>query len=104
MHSDRRCGEGLASWKEPVTIQCPTNNSIVRVVFASFGNPSGACGKYVEGSCHYAQTARAVGNLCRGKQWCSLSPNNVAFKNTCPELFDRRLYVQVSCRGDITLL
>lgn len=32
-------------------LRCPANKRIVQVQFASYGNPSGACGRYSLGNC-----------------------------------------------------
>lgn len=35
-----------------VQLQCPPRRNISRILFASYGNPTGDCGNYAIGSCH----------------------------------------------------
>lgn len=41
-------------------LKCPTNTHISAVKFASFGNPTGTCGSYVQGDCHDPNSAALV--------------------------------------------
>lgn len=41
-------------------LKCPTNTHISAVKFASFGNPTGTCGSYMQGDCHDPNSAALV--------------------------------------------
>ncbi|KAJ0960273.1 hypothetical protein J5N97_001888 [Dioscorea zingiberensis] len=46
--------------KASIHLKCPESTQISSVRFASFGNPSGTCGSYTHGSCHYPHSASVV--------------------------------------------
>ena len=46
--------------KPTAKLSCPDNTRISSVKFASFGNPSGACGSYTKGECHDPNSASVV--------------------------------------------
>lgn len=54
--------------KPKAHLTCPNHKVIVRVDFASFGNPFGACGSYTLGSCTSPNSKKIV------EQVLSLSP------------------------------
>jgi len=42
--------------KAALQLTCPESMSISSIKFASYGNPSGSCGTYSQGNCHYSNT------------------------------------------------
>ena len=63
------------SWKggqsEPITLECGEGGGIISSVdFAGYGNPTGNCGAYVEGSCSAADALSIVEGLCKGQPSC----------------------------------
>lgn len=51
--------------KASIHLKCPERTQISSVRFASFGNPSGICGSYIQGSCHYPHSASVVEKVTR---------------------------------------
>jgi hypothetical protein len=51
--------EELTVLSPEVHLQCDDGQEIVSITFASFGNPEGHCGRYVQGTCH-ADTSHSV--------------------------------------------
>lgn len=46
--------------KPAAHLMCPDSKEIVQVDFASYGNPSGACGSYTAGNCTAANSKKIV--------------------------------------------
>ena len=42
--------------KAALQLTCPESMAISSIKFASYGNPSGTCGTYSQGNCHYSNT------------------------------------------------
>ena len=77
---------------------CPQGSVIDSVKFASFGAPSGACGKYKQGDCHDDMAKGLVEDLCKGDGSCVISASSSLFQDVCPQE-EKNLRVQVSCSG-----
>lgn len=45
--------------RSKVQLNCPQKKNISKIIFASFGSPSGDCGSYTTGSCH-SPNSRAI--------------------------------------------
>lgn len=63
------------SWKggqtEPITLDCGDGGGVIASIdFAGYGNPTGNCGSYTQGSCFAAGAASVVEGLCKGKASC----------------------------------
>lgn len=43
-----------------MNLKCPEGTSISSIIFASFGNPSGTCSSYRQGSCHYSNSISVI--------------------------------------------
>ena len=73
--------------------------TILRVMFASFGNPTGHCGGYYEmGNCHTSNSIPIVEKLCLGKRKCNV-PTGVDFwGDPCPGE-SKWLVVEVHCQS-----
>nr|AFK34570.1 unknown [Lotus japonicus] len=82
------------------SLSCGSGKKIVAVEFASFGNPSGSCGKLVLGDCNAAATQQIVEQQCLGKGSCNVDLNRATFikngKDACPGLV-KKLAIQVKC-------
>ncbi|KAJ1411692.1 Glycoside hydrolase, family 35 [Sesbania bispinosa] len=96
-------GQFLANGNTPKTeasVKCGFGKKIVAVEFASFGNPSGYCGKFVMGNCDAAATKKIVEQQCLGKDSCSVVLNRKDFNknggDACPGLM-KTLAIQVKC-------
>lgn len=46
--------------RRSATLMCPDNRKILRVEFASYGNPFGACGNYTLGNCSASSSKRII--------------------------------------------
>lgn len=75
--------------KPKAHLTCPNHKVIVRVDFASFGNPFGACGSYTLGSCTSPNSKKIV------EQVLSLSPP-LPLKVECGKGFASTFWTEVS--------
>src|SRR4051794_12986426 len=89
---------GVAPEHSTLTLACPAGAFIDRVPFASYGNPSGACGSLVQGSCHAATSAAVLSRTCVFRASCTVSAENTVFGDPCLGTV-KRLAAQVSCRS-----
>ncbi|KAJ4842903.1 hypothetical protein Tsubulata_043380, partial [Turnera subulata] len=55
-----------------VQLQCPPGKKISRILFSSYGNPSGDCQSYAIGSCHLPNSSAIVEKVCVGKNKCTI--------------------------------
>ncbi|KAK4257779.1 hypothetical protein QN277_007322 [Acacia crassicarpa] len=60
-------------------LQCSPGQKISEIKFASYGQPQGTCGNFLEGSCHANRSYDAAKRNCIGKQSC--------FVTVAPEVF-----------------
>lgn len=79
-----------------VNLACPSGQVISKVVFASFGNPSGSCGAFATGSCNASNSASVVQSLCVGQSSCSVGANDGVFGDPCSGA-SKSLSIQVQC-------
>uniref|UniRef100_A0A7N0U519 Beta-galactosidase n=1 Tax=Kalanchoe fedtschenkoi TaxID=63787 RepID=A0A7N0U519_KALFE len=80
-------------------LRCPEGKVVVRVDFASFGNPSGVCGKYKMGNCNAPVSRELVEKRCLGKPNCSVGVNRANFikgRDACAQI-TKTLAIQVRC-------
>ncbi|KAJ0959699.1 hypothetical protein J5N97_000643 [Dioscorea zingiberensis] len=84
--------------KASIHLKCPESTQISSVRFASFGNPSGTCGSYTHGSCHYPHSASVVEKACLNKKECVVSFSEVEF-NTMESCADvtKTLAIEAAC-------
>ena len=81
------------------SIACPPGTVIDQILFASFGNPTGACGDMQEGSCHGLGTRARLSMKCIGHSSCFIAVTNEALGNECPFTKERKvLKVEALCR------
>lgn len=60
-------------------LRCSPGQKISQIKFASYGQPQGVCGNFLEGSCHATRSYDAAKRNCIGKQSC--------FVTVAPEVF-----------------
>ncbi len=83
-----------------LTVSCGDENGgiIQKVLFSSFGNPSGHCsGYHKKGSCHADNSMEITQNLCLGKRSCTIPTTADYWDNPCPGLV-KWLMVEVQCK------
>ncbi|KAL0928743.1 hypothetical protein M5K25_000662 [Dendrobium thyrsiflorum] len=89
----RSNGEGRAT----LHLACPENSSISSIRFASYGNPSGACGSYQQGICHHPSSALIIEKVCLNKTQCTVPFLEGDFsKDFCPGI-TKSLAVEAAC-------
>lgn len=70
--------------------------TISEIQFASYGNPTGSCGAFVDGPCNAVNSSTVVSAACVGQHACSIYPNTTTFGDPCfgtPKM----LTVQFAC-------
>ncbi|PSS12101.1 Beta-galactosidase [Actinidia chinensis var. chinensis] len=88
--------------KSGAHLTCSDGKVITKVEFASFGDPYGACGKFVEGKCNSQNSKEVVEKYCLGKDSCSIPLEREIFDKGDDECSDisKVLAVQVRCGRD----
>lgn len=101
------------SWRRDGGVQCAkapeasnglkvscgqTGGVIDEVLFASFGNPVGGCGRYREGSCHASNSREVVEKLCIGKNTCVVPTDEMVWGGVCRGE-TRWMVVSVQCKS-----
>ncbi|KAL8482213.1 hypothetical protein ACS0TY_028386 [Phlomoides rotata] len=80
-----------------VRLHCPLNKHISKILFASFGSPSGDCSDYAIGSCHSTNSAVVVEKACLGKKTCSVPLSYKIFGgDPCPGI-PKDLLIEAQC-------
>ncbi|KAG6496747.1 hypothetical protein ZIOFF_044619 [Zingiber officinale] len=85
--------------KAEANLKCAGDKKVIRsVVFASFGNPDGACGNFTVGNCHSTNVKKVVEQACLGKPSCALpvSAEVYGIDGGCPKSTNT-LAVQAKC-------
>ena len=85
-----------------LTISCGDEDggTIEKVLFASYGNPTGHCGGYHKlGSCHATNSLDVVEKLCLGKRSCIIPTGAGFWGNPCPDII-KWLSVSVQCKSE----
>ncbi|CAA7400344.1 unnamed protein product [Spirodela intermedia] len=78
-------------------LACPGKAAISAIRFASFGTPSGVCGSFLYGSCHYANSISVVQKACLSKRECSITLSRGSFgEDQCPGAV-KALAVEAAC-------
>jgi len=68
----------------PAVLTCPPGTGVfTKVVFASFGTPTGTCGNFQVGSCNAANSTAIVQAACIGKSTCSIDVSDTLFGDPC---------------------
>ncbi|XWS23704.1 hypothetical protein CRYUN_Cryun28dG0037900 [Craigia yunnanensis] len=80
-----------------VLLHCPSRRNISRIVFASFGTPSGDCENYATGNCHLSSSRAIVEKACLGKKKCSIGLSDQHFGGEpCPGI-PKTLLIDAHC-------
>lgn len=88
----------VAAEDAPVSLTC-SSGSISKVVFASFGTPSGSCDAGLsQGECHAEKSQQLLEQQCLGKAACRVDASNDVFGDPCYQTV-KQLTVQVECGG-----
>ncbi|KAL6217090.1 hypothetical protein ACLB2K_010307 [Fragaria x ananassa] len=82
--------------KPTAKLRCPPNSYISKILYASYGNPSGDCKTYAAGSCHSEDSTAVVQKACLGKRRCSVSVSSEKFGDPCPRI-SKTLLVDAQC-------
>ncbi|WP_394772788.1 glycine-rich protein [Flavobacterium sp.] len=64
-------------------LKAPAKSIFNNVLFASYGNPTGACGNFAIGSCHEANSVNIVSPYIIGKSSVNILASNVLFGDPC---------------------
>ncbi|KAK8625188.1 hypothetical protein V6N13_090063 [Hibiscus sabdariffa] len=86
--------------KPKAELTCPDQMKIAAVEFASFGDPLGNCGSYVQGNCTAPASKQVVEKHCLGKPTCKIPVEAAEFGNisgACAPHMPKTLAVQVIC-------
>ncbi|XP_019051572.1 PREDICTED: beta-galactosidase 16 isoform X2 [Nelumbo nucifera] len=84
--------------KPKVQLECPHGRTISKILFASFGNPSGDCKSYAFGRCHSSNSRAVVEKACLGKRHCSLPLSTKRFGGDPCSDTPKALLVDAECR------
>lgn len=80
-----------------VNLRCPPGRNISKILFASFGTPSGDCQNYSVGACHSSHSLPVAKRACVGKNKCSIPLRNDRFGgDPCPGI-SKSLLVDALC-------
>ena len=86
---------------DDLTISCGDEDggTIEKILFSSYGNPTGHCGGYhKKGSCHATNSEEVVEKLCLGKRGCVVPTGADFWGNPCPDQV-KWLSVAVQCKS-----
>jgi hypothetical protein len=84
-----------------LTVACGEEDggTIEKVLFASYGNPTGHCGGYHKlGNCHAKNSVDIIEKLCLGKRSCVVPTGADFWGNPCPDII-KWLSVSVQCKS-----
>ncbi|XP_060198278.1 beta-galactosidase 16-like [Lycium barbarum] len=94
---DHKLSERQHGRRPKVYLNCPPRSNISKILFASFGNPSGNCDDYATGLCHSSNSKAIVEKACLGKRKCTIAHSYKKFGgDPCPGL-PKSLLVDVQC-------
>ncbi|VAH66629.1 unnamed protein product [Triticum turgidum subsp. durum] len=80
-----------------VELSCPKGKNISSVKFASFGDPSGTCRSYQQGSCHHPDSLSVVEKACLNINSCTVSLSDEGFgEDPCPGV-TKTLAIEADC-------
>lgn len=90
-------GNDIGKSKMTVLLNCPKNTLISTINFASFGSPTGTCGSYVEGDCHYPNSASVIEKVCLNKNECTIELTEENFGEGLCSNTTKKLAVEAVC-------
>lgn len=77
-------------------LACPAGQRIERVVFGSYGTPTGQCGDFEMGSCHSESSVSTIEALCVGRTSCVVPSSNTTFSDPCNSTV-KSLAIEIEC-------
>ncbi|KAK1422984.1 hypothetical protein QVD17_18277 [Tagetes erecta] len=88
--------------KPGAQLKCDPDKFIKEIQFASFGNPWGSCGTYMQGTCQSPNAKKAVEKACLGKNSCRVPLERSVLgeptgDGSCAQEKVKRLAIQVRC-------
>jgi hypothetical protein len=89
---------GTAAENGTVVINAPAGHVFTRVVFASYGNPTGSCPTYSTGGCHATNSVSIVEGYALGQTSVSIPATNAVFGDPCPGT-PKQLYVALASQS-----
>jgi len=90
---------GSAPENNVLTLTCPVGtDTINKIVFASFGTPTGSCPNLATGSCDSSNSVSILSSACLGKTSCSVNASDTIFGDPCYGTV-KRMVLQATCNG-----
>lgn len=83
-----------------LSISAPSGGKFTQVIFASYGNPSGADGQYTQEWCHASNSILKVSQAFVGQSTASIGADNGIFGDPCGGTY-KRLYVVLRYSGGV---
>ncbi|KAG6479253.1 hypothetical protein ZIOFF_062715 [Zingiber officinale] len=78
-------------------LECPYSRQVISSVkFASFGTPSGTCGRYEHGKCRGSSALAIVQEACVGAKSCDVEVSTKLFGDPCANV-SKSLAVEAAC-------
>ncbi|CAI9275733.1 unnamed protein product [Lactuca saligna] len=92
----------IESPKPEAQLTCDPDKFIKEIQFASFGNPWGSCGTYIQGTCQSPNAKQVVKKACLGKNSCRIPLDRAILGDpsgdkSCSQDKFKRLAIQVRC-------
>ena len=84
-----------------LTLSAPGGGIFSRVVFASYGNPNGTNGQYIQNWCHATNSILKVSQAFIGRSSATIGASNGVFGDPCGGTY-KRLYVVLEYSGRTT--
>lgn len=75
------CGE--VPENSSLTLTAPAGSTFTSVTFASYGNPSGSCPSFTQGTCHAANSKSIVESYLLGNSTATIPATNAIFTDPC---------------------
>ena len=89
-----------ATMGDMVKLSCPDGRTVQNITFASYGDPGGHCGSYVQGKCHSSLVGEYLQKECYRKPYCNVLLKEEQFGVKCDEqVFFKTLRLQFTCSG-----
>lgn len=80
-------------------LTCYNFKNITAIEFAGFGDPTGSCGRFIQGKCNSAISKQIVEKACLGKTTCAVPIDRTVFNkdgDECPDIV-KTLAIQAKC-------
>ncbi|KAF9610639.1 hypothetical protein IFM89_023895 [Coptis chinensis] len=79
-----------------VRLSCEQGRHVSSINFASFGTPTGQCGKLSHGLCYAQNVLQIVQEACIGREHCSVPVSTTLLGDPCPGVL-KSLAVEALC-------